>query len=43
MHKARVLANIYYWNKLYKTVNIDKNKQNNLSTEEIIQLIGEKN
>lgn len=43
MHKARVLANIYYWNKLYKTVNIDKYKQNNLSTEEIIQLIGEKN
>ena len=24
MHKARVLANVYYWNKLYKKLNINK-------------------
>lgn len=43
MHKARVLANIYYWNKLYKKLNIDKKKTNYLSKEEIISIIGEKN
>ena len=24
MHKARSLANVYYWNKYYKKNNIDK-------------------
>ena len=24
MHKAASLANVYYWNKLYKKLNIDK-------------------
>ena len=35
MHKARALANIYYWNKLYQKLNIDKVFKNYLSNEDI--------
>lgn len=43
MHKARSLANVYYWNKLYQYLKINKNKINYLSQEESIRIIGEKN
>ena len=39
MHKARVLANVYYWNKLYNKLNIDKTFKLNLSKEESIKYI----
>ena len=35
MHKANALANIYYWNKLYQKLNINKNKKNFLSEKDI--------
>ena len=35
MHKARALANVYYWNKLYKKLNINKTKVNYLSQIDI--------
>lgn len=40
-HKARVLANYYYWNKLYKELCIDKEFKLNLSDEEIKFIKGE--
>jgi radical SAM peptide maturase (CXXX-repeat target family) len=39
MHKARALANVYYWNKLYKKCNIDKEFVNYLSQEDINQIL----
>lgn len=42
MHKARVLANIYYWNKLYKKLNLPKTKLNYLSYQDNINIIGKK-
>jgi hypothetical protein len=42
MHKARVLANNYYWNKLYKKLNIKKYKLNYLKDFENILNKGEK-
>ena len=39
MHKARALANVYYWNKLYNKLNIDKTFKLNLSKEESIKYI----
>ena len=41
MHKARVLANAYYWNKLYKELSIPK-KKNIYLKEEILLKGGEK-
>lgn len=41
MHKARALANVYYWNKLYKKLNIDKTFINHVSKEDIQQILGE--
>ena len=35
MHKARALANVYYWNKLYHHLNIDKEFKNYLSEKDI--------
>jgi radical SAM peptide maturase (CXXX-repeat target family) len=35
MHKARALANVYYWNKIYSKHNIDKEFKNYLSKEDI--------
>ena len=43
MHKARVLANLYYWNKIYLKNNINKQKKNYLEKTECILLIGEEN
>ncbi len=42
MHKATALANVYYWNKLYQKLNINKTKQNFLSQIDILN-IGNKN
>jgi hypothetical protein len=39
MHKARVLANVYYWNSLYIKLNINKIFQLNLSKEECLKYI----
>ena len=42
MHKARFLANVYYWNKLYKKLNIDKHFDiKKLPKEEILKIIDE--
>ena len=41
MHKARVLANVYYWNKLYKIKNQDKVFELNLPKEECLKFINE--
>lgn len=39
MHKARVLANVYYWNKLYKKLNINKEYINYLSQNDIEKIL----
>jgi hypothetical protein len=39
MHKARVLANVYYWNKLYKKLNINKQYINYLSQNDIEKIL----
>ena len=39
MHKARALANVYYWNKLYKYLGINKEKINYVSKEDIYKII----
>jgi hypothetical protein len=41
MHKARALANVYYWNKLYKKLNLPKTKINYLSEEDSLNIIEE--
>ena len=41
MHKARGLANVYYWNKLYRKLNIDKTFINHLPDEESLKFIPE--
>lgn len=40
-HKARVLANVYYWNKLYQQLNIDKKFKCNVPKEWALQIISE--
>ena len=40
MHKATALANVYYWNKLYQKLNINKNKKNYLLERDIINIVG---
>jgi Arylsulfatase regulator (Fe-S oxidoreductase) len=40
-HKARVLANVYYWNKLYKKLNIDKKFKCNISRNNALEIIDE--
>lgn len=44
MHKARVLANIYYWNRLFEKLNIKEAHvfKLNLSKEECLKIIPEK-
>lgn len=42
MHKARALANIYYWNKLSKINNLDKKFLFWLSKKDALKLIGKK-
>ena len=41
MHKAASLANVYFWNKLYKQLNIDKKFKMNCPKEWAIPIIGE--
>jgi hypothetical protein len=40
MHKATSLANVYYWNKLYKKLNLPKIKINYLSEKDSLNIIG---
>lgn len=42
MHKARVLANVYYWNKLYKKLKLNKVYNCNIDKQEAIKIINEK-
>lgn len=39
MHQARVLANCYYWNKLYKQLNLDKTFELNIPEEWALEII----
>lgn len=39
MHKARVLANVYYWNRLYKKFNLDKTFELNLDDDMALKII----
>jgi hypothetical protein len=41
MHKARALANVYYWNTLYNKLKIDKKFKLNLSKEESLKYISD--
>lgn len=41
MHKARVLANVYFWNKLYKQLDINKTFKSNISKEWALEIISE--
>ena len=41
MHKARSLANVYYWNKYYKKNNIDKHFKMHLPKNEALKFISE--
>ena len=41
MHKARALANIYFWNKYYKILNEDTKKLCYLEKEEALKIIPE--
>ena len=41
MHKARSLANVYYWNKYYRKNNIDKHFEMDLPKEEALKFIDE--
>jgi len=41
MHHARVMANYYYWNKLYKLLNLDKTFELNISEEKALTIITE--
>lgn len=40
MHKARVLANVYYWNKLYHKLSINKIFELNVPDEWAVDIIG---
>lgn len=42
MHKARALANVYFWNKLYKKLDINKVFVNHLSDEQSLMIIPQK-
>jgi hypothetical protein len=42
MHKAQSLANVYYWNKLYKKLNIDKVFNMNIPKEWALDIIDDK-
>lgn len=42
MHKARCLANFYYWNKYYKKNNLNKMFYLNLPKEKCLEIINEK-
>ena len=42
MHKARALANVYYWNKYYQLKGLNKTKKNNCPKEWALEIIDEK-
>ena len=42
MHQARALANVYYWNKLYQYLNIDKKFKMYLPKEWALNIVDEK-
>lgn len=39
MHKAQTLGNVYFWNKLYKKLNLDKNFEMHLNKEDALKII----
>jgi uncharacterized protein len=39
MQRARVLANIYYWNKLYRRLRLDKRSKYHMPDEWALQII----
>lgn len=41
MHKARVLANVYFWNKLYNKLSLNKRFICNVSKEDALRIIDE--
>ena len=41
MHKARALANVYYWNKLFQTLGVNFYFEMYLPKEECIKIVGE--
>lgn len=41
MHKATALANVYYWNKLYKKLNLPNIKLNYLSEQDSLKIINQ--
>ena len=41
MHRCRVLANVYYWNKLYRWYNINKRFEMNMPMEWALEIISE--
>ncbi|MNV26412.1 hypothetical protein D3C71_1175320 [compost metagenome] len=41
MHRARVLANVYYWNKLYQKLGIDRKFPNNMPLNWALEIIDE--
>ena len=41
MHKAKALANVYYWNKLYQYLKIDKVFKNNVPQQWALEIIPE--
>ncbi|RCX20866.1 uncharacterized protein DFR58_10168 [Anaerobacterium chartisolvens] len=43
MHQARVLANIYYWNKLYKQLDMDKQFKNHVPEQWAMDIAGKMN
>lgn len=40
-HRARILANVYFWNKLYKRLNLSKSFPLNLDKETALRIISE--
>lgn len=41
MHRCRVLANVYYWNKLYRQLNINKRQPMNMPINWALEIISE--
>ena len=39
MHRARVLANVYYWNKLYQHLGLEKSFDLNLDDETALRIV----
>ena len=41
MHKARALANVYFWNKYYRIMNMDKRMECHVPREWALEIIPE--